>query len=71
MPKTTFSNEDLVRAWVECDSVEGVAARLEAKRTTVSMRASWLRKKGVRLPTKRHFELVSVDALNAIIAGLK
>lgn len=63
------TSKRFVKTWMEHDTVGQVAQKLNLSKSGTSARATQLRKKGVKLPTKIHprsFDY-NVDELNDII----
>ena len=71
----TVSAKEFTRIWMEVHQARGeladVAARVGRSKKVISVRASILRRKGVKLPSFRIGDHGStdVDSLNAIIEG--
>lgn len=66
----SIDSRKFVKAWMTCDSVDAVAAKLKISKQQTSSKANILRKAGVKLPKKLnggHKPTYNVDELNAII----
>lgn len=51
--KKTVSAEDFIKAWVEGESIEAIAAALKLSKTSVYARAAKYRKAKIRLPERK------------------
>lgn len=62
-----MENREFVKLWLSDTTIEDMSIKLQTSVSSISQRASKLRKKGVNLPTKLKRDYNSISELNKLI----